>query len=287
MNSQECARVQRLILELDDTRLLYAKLEPLLIRSHLRFLIAQLMRSHSVAAEELVIRMRRFGGLTADRGGGRTAWFRATLASWLAMIDLDGERACVRRIARRGRHVALLLRKTVNEVQALQQVTNSEPHQLERVMLRLEGIVHQLEPLPLSAAQVRAYSARLEPPERSQPRAATPTNDLPLLPTGEAHGVEARTRMRRGMTRNASRPTAATPHSLVRGRAASGRPGTTSAEQEVRRQGSAAMSARKSAQDALTSESGPFDPKPLRAFPWTNRLEDHPSRPDRSTRSTS
>lgn len=179
MNSQECARVQQLILEFDDARLLYAKLEPLLVRSCSRFLVAQLMRSHAVATEELVIRMRRFGGLRADRGGGRTAWLRATLANWLAMIEMDGEPACVRRIARRERRVASRLRKTLNEVEALQRVTDSEPHQLERVMLRLEGLLHQLEPPSLSAAQVRAYSARLEPPERSQSRAATQTNDLP------------------------------------------------------------------------------------------------------------
>lgn len=169
MNSRECAVVQRLIAELDDTRLLYAKLRPLLIRPRLKFLVERITQSHAAIAEDLALHMDRSGGLTARRSGRALATLRAHVESWMAIINLDIEVGCLKRIARHETRVTQRFRETLDEVKGLHQNLHRELRQLERAVFRIEGLMREMEMPALGGSQRPATITTLATHER--PRA--------------------------------------------------------------------------------------------------------------------
>lgn len=169
MNSRECAIVQKLIIDLDDTRLLYMKLRPLLIRPHLKFLVARVTESHAAIADELVGQMDRVGGLTARRGAGAMAALRAKVESWVAIVNLDIEVGCLKRVARHEARVGHRFRETLAHVTGLHQNLHRELRQLERACLRIETLMREMEMPSLAIPRRAASVTRLSTRESSHP----------------------------------------------------------------------------------------------------------------------
>lgn len=154
MDSTECTLVQRLVADLDDTRLVYSTLAPLLIRPHLKFLVERVANSHATIAYHLAWQMDRTGGVTARRGARRLARFGARLERWIAVSNLDVELGCLRRIARREARVMQRVRELLGSVQGLPEDLHRELGQLERMLARIESLMHESE-MPVSAAPRR------------------------------------------------------------------------------------------------------------------------------------
>lgn len=161
MNSSECAIVQKLISDLDDTRLLYMKLRPLLIRPHLKFLVARITASHAAIADELVGQMDRAGGLTARRGGGILAGIRTKVGSWVAIANLDIEVGCLKCVARHEARVTRRFRETLEHVKGLNQNLHRELCELERACLRIETLMREMEMPSLAVSRRPAPTTRL------------------------------------------------------------------------------------------------------------------------------
>lgn len=154
MNSTECTRVQGLIADLDDTRLLYATLAPLLIRPHLKFLIEKVANSHATIAYHLAWQMDRAGGLTAHRGASLLARLNARLERWIALTNIDVELGCLKRIARHEARLTQRFREALGSIRDLHQNLHRELGQLERTLFRIESLVHEME-MPASAPPQR------------------------------------------------------------------------------------------------------------------------------------
>lgn len=154
MNSNECAVVQRLIADLDNTRLMYATLAPLLIRPHLKFLVEKVANSHATIAYHLAWQMDRTGGLTARRGGNPLARFAARIERWIAVAHIDVELGCLKRIVRREAGVTQRFRETLGSVKDLHENLHRELGQLERTLARIESLMHEME-IPMTGAPRR------------------------------------------------------------------------------------------------------------------------------------
>jgi hypothetical protein len=168
MNATERKLVQRLIADLDDTRLVYATLAPLLIRPHLKFLAERMANSHAVIACHLASQLDRTGGLTARRGA--TAWvrFRARVERWIAIANIDVEFGCLECIARHEAGLIRRFREALGSVRNLHEDLQRELSQLERMLFRIESLMHEME-MPLSAApRHRAAVIPLSAHERSR-----------------------------------------------------------------------------------------------------------------------
>lgn len=158
MKSNERALVQKLIADLDNTRLVYATLAPLLIRPHLKFLVERVANSHSTIAYHLAWQMGHDGGPTAHRGANVTARFRARLERWIAAANIDVELGCLRRIARHEARVTERFRETLGSVNGLNENLHRELGQLERMLFRIGSFIREME-VPVSAASRRRRAA--------------------------------------------------------------------------------------------------------------------------------
>lgn len=145
MNSRECAVLQRLISDLDDTRVLYGKLVPLFIRPHLRFLVERIARAHAAIANDLVRQMGLTGGLKARRGGGAVAAVHAHVAGWIALANADVELGCLKRVVRREDRIIRLFRGALDDVKDLHQSLHRELRELERTVFRIDSLAREME----------------------------------------------------------------------------------------------------------------------------------------------
>ncbi|MGH8233411.1 MAG: hypothetical protein ACREPU_04355 [Rhodanobacteraceae bacterium] len=145
MNSKECAIVQKLISELDDTRVHYANLAPLLIRPHLKFLVERLTKSHVAIAEDLAGQMDLAGGVTARRGGSIMVKLRARIECLLTMANVDIDLGCLKHIAHHEVRVTRRFRETLDGVLGLHQNLHRELCQLERAVFRIEALMREME----------------------------------------------------------------------------------------------------------------------------------------------
>lgn len=144
MNPRECAIVQRLIVDLDDTRLIYATLGPLLIRPHLKFLVERMTESHAAIAEDLVWQMDAIGARTPRRGGGALAKLRAGAESWMAITNVDIELGCLKRIAGHEGRVTRRFHEILENVKGLHQNLHRELCQLERAVFRVDSLMREM-----------------------------------------------------------------------------------------------------------------------------------------------
>lgn len=153
MNARECAVLQKLVRVLDDTRLLYAKLEPLLIHPHLKYLAAQIMQSHDAIADDLAWHMDAMGGLAARRGGDVLTALRASVESWVAITRVDVEFDCLNRIARHEARVTQHFRIALGEVEGLSHSLYRELCQLERAGFQVESLMQEMEMPPFYSSR--------------------------------------------------------------------------------------------------------------------------------------
>jgi hypothetical protein len=146
MNAEQCAIVQRLISDLDDTQFLYLKFKPLLSHAHVRFLVSQMIDLHSAIADDLARQMRLTGGLLARRGAGTWARLRARAACWLALAGAgDSEMSCLECIVRREDRLAQVFQTVMARVGDLPRNLQDQVLALERTGYRIESLLRMLE----------------------------------------------------------------------------------------------------------------------------------------------
>lgn len=168
MNAEQCAIVQRLILDLDDTYFLYLTFKPLLSHVRVQFLVSQMIDLHSAIADDLAQQMQLTGGLAARRGPGTLARLRARAACWMALCSADSEMTCLKHIVRREDQVAQKFQAAMARVCDLHPSLHEQLLALERTGYRIESLVRLLEASSPDGSQPAAAIAHL--PERGRPR---------------------------------------------------------------------------------------------------------------------
>lgn len=168
MNAEQCAIVQRLISDLDDTHFLYLRFKPLLSHAHVRFLVSQMIDLHSAIADDLARQMQLTGGLATRRGVGALARLRARAACWMALVSVDSEMACLKRIIRREDRLAQKLQAAMAQVCDLHRNLHDQVLALERTEYRIESLVHLMETTSQDASHPAAVAAQM--PERGRLR---------------------------------------------------------------------------------------------------------------------
>ncbi|HET7162590.1 MAG TPA: hypothetical protein VFI32_07965 [Rhodanobacteraceae bacterium] len=160
MNAEQCAIVQRLISDLDDTHFLYLKFKPLLSHTHVRFLVSQMIDLHATIADELARQMRLTGGLAARRGVGALARLRARAACWwMAFGSTDSEMSCLERIVRREDRLAQEFQRVIAQVGDLPRNLQDQLLVLERTGYRIESLVRLMQASSSDASQPAAIPA--------------------------------------------------------------------------------------------------------------------------------
>ena len=170
MNAAERAVVRKLVADLDNTRLLHTTLAPLLIRPHLKFLIERMARAHATIADDLIRQMGGTGAAARERGASGFARMRVRIERWIAITNLDIELGCLKCIARHEGRVTQRLRRALENVRPLQQSLHRELGQLERLRLRIESLMHEMEMPPLAAAMPRHRADAIPVPSHGRHR---------------------------------------------------------------------------------------------------------------------
>lgn len=175
MNAEQCAVVQRLISNLDDSRVQYLMLKSTLVDLHARFLVSRVINLHAVAADDLVRQVRLAGGVKTHRGGGVLARLHAQAACLMAIGSTDRETACLKRIARHEDRVTQRFQAVIAQVKDLPQALHYQLIVLERARFQIELLIRETEASPAAPYSVPA-AANL--PEHEQSRKWTPTRHL-------------------------------------------------------------------------------------------------------------
>lgn len=168
MNAGQCAIVQRLVTDLDDTHYLYVGLKPLLSHTHAQYLLSRMIELHSATADDLARQMRLAGGLAARRGGGALARFRARAVRWMAISSADSELACLRRIVRHEDRMAEGFQAAMAQVSDFHPGLANQLLAMERIEYRIESLIRLMEASSPGAPRPAAVVAAL--PERRRPR---------------------------------------------------------------------------------------------------------------------
>jgi hypothetical protein len=158
MNAEECATVQRLVSNLDRSRVYYLNLKRHLRSAHARFLVSRMIDLNSTAADDLAHRMLLAGGLAASRGGGALMRLRARAACLMTMASADRDAARLKCLARHGDRVMQRFQEAVARVKALHPRLHHRLLALERARFRIESFAKELDAWP---ATDDAYPARL------------------------------------------------------------------------------------------------------------------------------
>lgn len=161
MNAEQCAIVQRLISDLDDTQFLYLKFKPLLSHAHVRFLVSQMIDLHAAIADDLARQMRLTGGLLARRGADTWARLRARAACWLALAGANSETSCLECIVRREDRVARQFQAAMAQVNDLHRNLHKQLLALERAGYRIESLMRLMEESSPDASQPAAVVAHM------------------------------------------------------------------------------------------------------------------------------
>lgn len=145
MNAEECKVIQGLVSDLDNTRFIYATLEPLLSRPHLRFLVSRIIDSHVAIADDMAQQVMTSGGVTLHRIRGIwvkvAAWFEA----WFAAAHVDVDLRCLERIARRETCLVTTYYMALEDVKGMPKRFRNELSGLQRMLFRIEWLVHAAE----------------------------------------------------------------------------------------------------------------------------------------------
>lgn len=163
MNSTDRVVVLRLIADLDDTRLLYTRLAPLLIRPHLKFLVEGMATSHGAIADHLAAQVDPPG---AARGAGMLGRVRVGVERWIAITNLDIELGCLKCVARHEARVARRLREALESIRSLPQGLHRELSRLERSLFRIESLMREMERPMAAMPRPRAAVMRFPNEER-------------------------------------------------------------------------------------------------------------------------
>lgn len=163
MNSMECAILQKLVSGLDDTRLLYTELGPLLIHPHLKYLVDRITLSHDAIAADLAQHMDTLGSQTPHRGGNALGKLRAHLETWLAFTSVDIDLSCLRQILRNETRLVQCFHADLDDVEGLPNSLHRGLCHLEYVMFQIELRIQEMETPTLAFAHSATTVARADP----------------------------------------------------------------------------------------------------------------------------
>ncbi len=159
MNAAECSIIQRLVNDLDNTRVTYTNLAVLLRRPYLKFLVEQIAESHVAIAADLARHVKTSGGVTMRRDGHRWIKVRAWFETWVAAANADIELGCLERIARHESDVTAHFQTVLEDVKGLPTNFSHQLCGLVRGVLRLEWLMRAMERTAVDA--VREQTARV------------------------------------------------------------------------------------------------------------------------------
>ena len=162
MNSRECGILQKLVSDLDGTRLLYTKLGPLLAGPRLIYLVGLTILLHEEIADDLVREMSTLSGQTLRRGAIAPGRLCAYLEPVLASAGLDVDLRCLNAVARHETRVVQRFAMTLDEVEGLPQTIYREQDHLAHVLLRIESLTQELD-RPRSALHAMRLWSRSDP----------------------------------------------------------------------------------------------------------------------------
>lgn len=168
MNARDCAIVQKLIANLDDSRLLYLTLKPLLDDSHARFLVSRMIDLHSATADDLAQQVRSRAGIQARRGGSVWVRLRAQAAWLIAMAGAGREAACLKRIARHEDRVTQRFQLVMARVRDLHPNLQRQLLTLERTGFRIELLAREQQTASQEAPYTAMVTANLTARDRSR-----------------------------------------------------------------------------------------------------------------------
>ena len=150
MKNEDHTLVQRLIIDLDDSRNLYSHLGRMLFTPHAKDVVEQVVLAHRSIAEDLAEHMCTMGAQTVRRGSilGK---LRVRYGTWRAAAGADIELSCLIQIERREASIMDRFLATAEKVRGLQRRLYRHVGDLERVS---ELVTHVLDAVDASPGQV-------------------------------------------------------------------------------------------------------------------------------------
>lgn len=155
MKNEDHTMMQRLIIDLDDSRNLYSHLGRMLFTPHSKDVVEQVVLAHRAIAEDLAGHMCTMGAQTVRRGS-TLGKLRVHYGAWRATAATDVELSCLSQIERREASIMDRFLATAEKVRGLQRRLYRHVGELERVS---ELVTHVLDAVEASSAQVAPGTA--------------------------------------------------------------------------------------------------------------------------------
>ena len=163
MNSREWDILQKLVSDLDDTRLLYMEFGPLLVGARLIYLVELIALLHEEIAEDLARQMSAAGRRTPHRGESASGKLHRYLEPLLVITGVNVDLSCLNAVARHETRVVQRFVMTLDEVEGLPQGLYREQRHLAHALSRIESLMQEME----ASASTFARNARTMAPVKS------------------------------------------------------------------------------------------------------------------------
>lgn len=120
MNHKNRTMLQRLVIELDDSRNLYLDLACMLLSAHAKYLVQRIVLAHCAIAEELADHMHAISSQVVRRDG-MLGKLRARYGAWRANAGANVELGCLSQIERREKRILERFVTTAKQASGMQQ----------------------------------------------------------------------------------------------------------------------------------------------------------------------
>lgn len=143
MYHPDCAMLQRLIIELDDTGNLYSNLSRMLLSPHLKHVVEQTVLTHQAIAEDLATHLYMMDAKTVSRDG-RLGKLRARYGAWRMAAGADVEMGCLRQIERCEAQLVEHFFATTEYAPGLQRRLYRHLGELERISAQIASTLDEM-----------------------------------------------------------------------------------------------------------------------------------------------
>lgn len=155
MDQKSHAKLQRLIIELDDTRNLYSAMGRMLITPRSKYVVERIVLAHCAIAEDLVEHALLTGAPRVRRGSA-LGKFYAQCGAWWTTVGANVELSCLLQIERREAWIVQRFCAAAGHAPGLQQRLHRHLHELEYVSAQLACTLEEMDArshhVPLLAA---------------------------------------------------------------------------------------------------------------------------------------
>lgn len=155
MDQKNHAMLQRLIIELDDTRELCLAMGRMVISPHSKYVVQRIVLVHCAIAEDLVEHALTLGAQKVRRGS-MLGKLRARYNAWWTTAGAEAELSCLLHIERREARAVELFCAAVEHAPGLQQRLHRHLDELECVSAQVACVMDAIDahprPVPLLAA---------------------------------------------------------------------------------------------------------------------------------------